>query len=430
MYAVDGALLKEKKERYETLFSGVYRLHDILTTGKKQTRKEAALCDIIESVPACYDAVTDVIPSREAFAAYASMSYGLEQLRKEFRIKNEKTNELSDIAQQIPSFSGISKGNFKTVDNIITPHMELLSSLKNKSIDDIAETTEWFYRKTMEKAEYCARSDGLCVEIDGYVASINYFGETSFEDIGGQHEAKEELKGLCFALKNTKLYTKWGTKPAKGVLMHGPPGTGKTLLAKALANEASAKFYHIKVSDVTSKWYGASEKIMQHVFDLAKKDERAIVFFDELDSLAPQRDGSYEASRRIVSTMLENIDGLASVENIMVVGATNQLEAIDYALLRPGRMDRIIEVPLPDNEARDAVFRVHIRKAEEIAGRELFKDITYSSVVEKSDGFSGADIAEITRRTLELKVRIDAQGKKPGPVTTEELLEQIEKYSA
>lgn len=252
--------------------------------------------------------------------------------------------------------------------------------------------------------------------------------DVSFSEIGGQKEAKEELEGISFALKNPELYKKWGTRPPKGILLYGPPGTGKTLLVKALASQAEAQFFHIGVQDIASMWYGRSEKLMQEVFDLAKENEKSIIFFDELDALGRTREESHEASQRILSVLLENLDGLESSENILIVGATNRLEAIDLALRRPGRLDRLIEVHLPDRKEREEIFHIHMEKAEKIAERRLFEELDFPVLIPKTEGMSGADISEIIRRTLEKKVKREGLGEEVSLVTTGDLIKEIESY--
>lgn len=250
----------------------------------------------------------------------------------------------------------------------------------------------------------------------------------SFEDVGGQEGAKREIQGLSFAIKNPDLYKKWGTKPPRGILLFGPPGTGKTLMAKALATEAEAKFYHVKVSDISSMWYGQSEKLMQGVFDLAKENGPSIIFFDEVDAIASQRDYSHEATQRVVSILLENLDGMESCPNIMVVASTNRPGAVDPALKRPGRIDRLVEVPLPDAEGRKQIFTIHCAKAERIAEKPVFNEVDWNGIVAQTDKMSGADIAEIVRRTLEDKVRKEGIGEEPGAVTTEDIAREIKAY--
>jgi len=250
----------------------------------------------------------------------------------------------------------------------------------------------------------------------------------SFEDIGGQKKGKKEIQGISFALKNPDLYRSWGTKPPKGVLLFGPPGTGKTLMAKALATEANASFYNIKVADITSKWYGESEKKMQAVFDLAKKNGPSIIFLDEIDAIASERDFSHEATRRVVSTLLQNLDGIESAENIIVIASTNRLDAVDPAIKRPGRIDRLVEVPLPDEEGREHVLRIHLAKAEKIARRHLFENVDVDKIVDLTKGMSGADLAEIIRRTLEEKVRKVGSGENPTLVVTNDITTEIDEY--
>lgn len=253
--------------------------------------------------------------------------------------------------------------------------------------------------------------------------------DVKFEDVGGQEEAKREIQGLAFALKNPELYKKWGTKPPKGIVLYGPPGTGKTLMAKALASQADARFFHIEASDIASKWYGESEQLVKQIFELAASSgENTIIFFDEIDAIAPQREGAHEATRRTVSTLLENMDGMESRDNVMVVASTNRLDGIEPALLRAGRFDRWVEVPLPDEEGRKQIFGIHMRKAEQVAGRSLFSEINLDAIIPKTEKSSGADIAEIIRRTLEEKVRQEGMGLQADPVTTEDILKELKNY--
>jgi SpoVK/Ycf46/Vps4 family AAA+-type ATPase len=255
--------------------------------------------------------------------------------------------------------------------------------------------------------------------------------DTSFDDIGGQEDAMREIEGIAFALKNPDLYRKWGTRPPKGVILYGPPGTGKTLMARALAAQANARFFHVAVSDIASKWYGESEKIVKKIFELANQSEKpTIIFFDEIDAIAQRREVSNEVTQRIVSTLLVNMDGMVANDNVMIVASTNRLDAIDPALLRSGRFDRLVKVGLPDEEGRRHIFNIHMRKAEERAGRDLFdKDVDLQSILKNTDGLSGADIAEIVRRALEEKVRQEGMtGQDPGLVNTDDILRQVKTY--
>jgi hypothetical protein len=243
-----------------------------------------------------------------------------------------------------------------------------------------------------------------------------------FSDIGGQDAAKAELEMICLAVRDPAAFGAWGARPPRGVLLFGPPGTGKTMLARALAREAGARFIHVRATDIVSKWYGEAEQKLQQAFDWARREPPTVMFFDELDAIARSRDESHEATHRIVSTFLENLDGLASVEGVIVLAATNRPEAVDEALTRPGRFDRLVEVPLPSAPGRRAIFDVHLSRASRRAGRVLFEEPAHEDwdrLLAASAGFSGADIAEAVRRVLEAKVR---SGASSGLVVPDELL--------
>lgn len=254
----------------------------------------------------------------------------------------------------------------------------------------------------------------------------------TFDQIGGQKEAVDEIKGLCYAIKNPELYEKWGTDPPKGILFHGPPGTGKTLLAKALANESGAEFMNINVSDILSKYVGESEKNIASIFKHCQEnqDKKFIIFIDEIESIATRRDlvtSEYTAS--VTATFLTNMDGMLSTKNTTIIGCTNRLEAIDIAFVRSGRLDRLIEVPLPDKDGRNEIFEIMIKKANQVAKKNLFlENVNWDEIVEKTANTSGADIAEIIRRTLEEKVRLEGSGQTVDLVSTENILNQIKKY--
>jgi transitional endoplasmic reticulum ATPase len=250
----------------------------------------------------------------------------------------------------------------------------------------------------------------------------------AFDDVGGLEEAKQELEAICLGLRNPALYIRWGTRLPRGLLFFGPPGTGKTLLARCLAGQADAPLYHVRVVDVASMWYGQAEKRMQAVFDEARKRPRAIVFLDEIDALVPPRETAHEATHRVVSTLLENLDGLKERGNILTIAATNRPESVDPAFLRPGRIDRVIEVPLPDAAARRAIFLVHMRRAEQRAGRPLFAEFGWKRLLRATAGMSGAEIEEIVRRTLEGRVRRNAPVDE-DQVDETEVLEEVRRFS-
>jgi hypothetical protein len=248
----------------------------------------------------------------------------------------------------------------------------------------------------------------------------------TFDDVGGQDAARAEMEAICLAVRRPEAFKAWGTRPPRGVLLHGPPGTGKTLLARALANESGAHFFHVRATDVVSKWYGEAEQRLQQIFDQARSQAPSVIFFDEIDALAREREVAHEATHRIVSTFLENLDGLRENEGVIVLAATNRLRAVDDALLRPGRFDRIVEVPLPTAEGRRAILRIHLDQARRRAGRELFEpsaEANWEALLAATDGFSGADLAEVVRRALEARVR---SGSTSGLIRFSELMAAAE----
>jgi AAA+ superfamily predicted ATPase len=245
-----------------------------------------------------------------------------------------------------------------------------------------------------------------------------------FADVGGQEEAVNQLEAICQAIREPDSYRRWGVRPPRGVLLYGPPGTGKTLLARALARESGARFIHVRATDVVSKWYGEAERKLQEAFDWARRERPAVLFFDEIDALGRARDGSHEATHRLVSTFLENMDGLEGAEGVVVLAATNRPEAVDDALTRPGRFDRLVAVALPDGSGRRAIFEVHLARADRRAGRPVFEpldDAGWERLLAATEGLSGAEIAEAVRRALESKVRAGATG---GQISQDELLAQ------
>jgi len=255
--------------------------------------------------------------------------------------------------------------------------------------------------------------------------------EVLFKDIGGLERAKQEIAGLVSAMKSPDLHRKWGTQPPNGVLLYGPPGTGKSLLAKALAREAEAVFFHVRVTNVVTKWYGDSWDVLSEVFSQVKESGRAILFLDEIDDLIFDRAAPEEmrvASRRLVNSVAEQLDDIGRSGDILAVASTNRPDAVDPALIRSGRIDRLIEVPLPETEGKREILRIHMERAEAIAGRKLFAEIDPDPILARTVKMGGADIAEIVQKVLEGKVQLEGAGTQPGPVTTEDLQHAIEDY--
>ncbi len=211
-------------------------------------------------------------------------------------------------------------------------------------------------------------------------------------DVGGLEEVKAELtEAIEWPLKHTDLFNQADIQPPKGLLLYGPPGTGKTMIAKAVATTSEANFISIKGPELLSKWVGESEKGVREVFRKARQASPCIVFFDELDSVAPRRSGGdsgdAHVTQRIVSQLLTEMDGLEDLRGVVVIGATNRPDIIDEALLRPGRFDRILAIPVPDNNARKEILKIHTRK------KPLDASVNLDKLVELTEGYTGADLA-------------------------------------
>ncbi len=222
-------------------------------------------------------------------------------------------------------------------------------------------------------------------------------------DIGGLAEVKEELQeAIEWPLKYPEFFAHMNTAPPKGVLLHGPPGTGKTMLAKAVANESEANFISIKGPEVLSKWVGESERAVREVFRKARQAAPAIIFFDELDSITPVRGtglGSSQVTERVISQILTELDGLEELKDVVVIGATNRLDIVDSALLRPGRFDKLLSVPVPDLDARKEILRIHLEK------KPLAKDVKIDKLAEKTEEYTGADLAALANTTAMLVIK-------------------------
>ncbi|WP_230741561.1 CDC48 family AAA ATPase [Methanooceanicella nereidis] len=229
----------------------------------------------------------------------------------------------------------------------------------------------------------------------------------TWEDIGGLKDVKMLLReAVEWPLRFPESFKRVGVEAPKGVLLYGPPGTGKTLLAKAIANESQANFITAKGSDLLSKWYGESEKHISEVFKKAKQVSPAVVFLDELDALAPVRGGAIGEPRvteRIVNQLLSELDGLEELRGVIVIGATNRPDIIDPALMRPGRFDEIILVPVPDRDARREIFKVHMKRM------PVAPDVNLAELVDRTNNFTGADIASVCKKAGRLALREDLQ---------------------
>ena len=222
---------------------------------------------------------------------------------------------------------------------------------------------------------------------------VKTFVDVTYEDIGGlKEEVKKVREMIEIPLKRPELFERLGISPPKGVLMHGPPGTGKTLLAKAVANESDAYFITINGPEIMSKYVGGSEERLREIFEEAEENAPSIVFIDEIDAIAPKREEvTGEVERRTVAQLLTLMDGLKSRGQVMVIGATNRVDALDQAIRRPGRFDREIEIGVPDKDGRKEVLQIHTR------GMPLEEDVDLDEIADVTHGFVGADIESLAK---------------------------------
>ena len=250
----------------------------------------------------------------------------------------------------------------------------------------------------------------------------------TWDDVGGLDSLKEELReAIEWPIKHKDAFDYVNVETPKGILLHGPTGTGKTLIAKAVAKMTESNFISIKGPELLSKWVGESEKGVREIFRKARLAAPCIIFLDELDALVPRRGGSSDShvTENVVSQILTEIDGLEELHNVLIIGATNRLDIVDPAILRPGRFDRIIEVPLPDTKGRSNIFKIHTKK------KPLAKDVDLEKIVERTDGFSGAEIAAVANRAGITALKRYVNGKlssvKEIEITQNDLIDAIRK---
>ncbi|KAL6649191.1 hypothetical protein ACP70R_013415 [Stipagrostis hirtigluma subsp. patula] len=230
----------------------------------------------------------------------------------------------------------------------------------------------------------------------------------SWNDIGGLEGVKRELQETVqYPVEHPDMFEKFGMSPSKGVLFYGPPGCGKTLLAKAIANECQANFISVKGPELLTMWFGESEANVREIFDKARQSAPCVLFFDELDSIATQRGSSVGdaggAADRVLNQLLTEMDGMNAKKTVFIIGATNRPDIIDPALLRPGRLDQLIYIPLPDEASRHQIFKACLRKS------PVAKNVDLAALARFTAGFSGADITEICQRACKYAIREDIE---------------------
>ncbi|PSQ05286.1 AAA family ATPase, partial [Halobacteriales archaeon QS_4_69_31] len=266
----------------------------------------------------------------------------------------------------------------------IRPELDLESDEIDAEVLEHLEVTEHDFKDALKGIEPSALRE-VFVEVP----------DVTWDDVGGLEETKERLREtIQWPLDYPEVFETLDMQAAKGVLMFGPPGTGKTLLAKAVANEAQSNFISIKGPELLNKFVGESEKGVREVFSKARENAPTVVFFDEVDSIAGERGGTTTDSgvgERVVSQLLTELDGLEELEDVVVIATTNRPDLIDSALLRPGRLDRHVHVPVPDRDGRRKIFEVHTRD------KPLADEVDLDELADRTEGYVGADIEAVCR---------------------------------
>ncbi len=350
----------------------------------------------------------------------------LEEFRKSERFDRKRIEEIVERVERAE--------NGEEIAEALRSDEEIFSEVKARLIDEmfdyIAELTNGFVgadlaalakeaamhalRERMERGEIDIEAEeipaevleSLKVTLEDFLEALKNIEPSAmrevlvevpnvrWDDIGGLEKAKQELReAVEWPMKYPELFREVGIKPPRGILLYGPPGTGKTLLAKAVANESNANFISVKGPELLSKWVGESEKHVREMFRKARQVAPCIIFFDEIDSLAPRRGGIGDShvTERVVSQLLTELDGLEELKDVVVIAATNRPDMVDPALLRPGRIERHIYIPPPDKEARKEIFRIHTKNM------PLAEDVSLDELAEKTEGYSGADIEAVCR---------------------------------
>ena len=231
--------------------------------------------------------------------------------------------------------------------------------------------------------------------------------DIKWSEVGGLEDVKQELQeAVEWPMKYPALYDKLGHNMPRGILLHGPSGTGKTLLAKAVATQSEANFVSVRGPELLSKWVGESERGIREIFKRARQSAPCVVFFDEIDSIAPIRGagGETAVTERVVSQLLTELDGMENMHGVIVLAATNRADMIDPALLRPGRFDKIIQVPIPDKESRKSILKINAEKIPTISDTNDPKHVDFDKLAEITDGLSGADTASIANTAVSLVI--------------------------
>ena len=335
---------------------------------------------------------------------------------------NEKIN-LKQISKTTHGFVGadlevLSKEAAMRSLRRILPEIDLDEDIISSEILQKIQITSDDFREALKEVKPSALR-----EVQVQIPNVNW------DDVGGLDELKDELREVIeWPIKHKEAFDYVDIETPKGILLHGPPGTGKTLIAKALATTTESNFISIKGPELLSKWVGESEKGVREIFRKARQAAPCIIFLDEVDALVPRRgNGSSDShvTENVVSQILTEIDGLEELHNVLIIGATNRLDIVDEALLRPGRFDRIIEVTNPDSKGRKHIFEIHTKK------KPLENNVNIRKLIEITDGFSGAEMAAIPNRAALVALKRYVTGKsqniKEIKITQQDLIDAVDK---
>jgi transitional endoplasmic reticulum ATPase len=303
--------------------------------------------------------------------------------------------KLEDLARTTHGFVGadlaaLSKEAAMHALRRILPEIDLEQEIPQEVLDKL-QVNEEDFKNVQKNIEPSAMREV-------FVEAPN----VKWQDVGGLEAAKQELiEAVEWPIKFANAFSSINTRPPKGILLFGPPGTGKTLLAQAVATESEANFISIKGPELLSKWVGESEKGVRETFRRAKQVSPTIILFDELDAVAPTRGASSDShvTERVVSQLLTELDGLEELKDVVVIGATNRPDMVDVALLRPGRLDRLVYVPPPNASSRAQIFAIHL------LGKPLAEDVDIEQLAKETEGYVGADIEAICREAAMLALR-------------------------
>ncbi|MFB6142460.1 MAG: AAA family ATPase, partial [Halorientalis sp.] len=297
--------------------------------------------------------------------------------------------DLSEYAESTHGFVGadlaqLTKEGAMNALRRVRPNIDLESDEIDAEVLESLEVTEEDFKQAMKGISPSALRE-VFVEVP----------DVSWNDVGGLEDTKERLREtIQWPLEYGRVFESMDLDAAKGVLLYGPPGTGKTLLAKAVANEAQSNFISVKGPELLNKYVGESEKGVREVFEKARSNAPTVVFFDEIDAIAGERGqnmGDSGVGERVVSQLLTELDGIEALEDVVVVATSNRPDLIDSALLRPGRLDRHIHVPVPDEDARRKILEVHTRN------KPLADDVDLDELAGRTEGYVGADLEALTR---------------------------------